>query len=56
MSAEQKQTRNQPTSSSPRKTYFRLRELKHTLINNKLASPPKHYDYYSYQKNLTSHI
>jgi hypothetical protein len=50
MSVEQKQTRNQPNSLLPRKTYFRLRELKQNLISNKIASTPKHYDYYSYQK------
>lgn len=56
MSAEHKQTRIQLTPASPRKTYFRLRELRQTLIANKAPSPPKHYDYYSYQKNLLTNI
>lgn len=56
MSVEHKQNHIQSSSVSTQKTYFRLRELKNTLISSKLASPSKHYDYYSFQKNLSNHI
>jgi len=56
MSVENKKAPNQTSSASTNKTYFRLRELKNTLISSKLASPSKHCDYYSFQKNLSHHI